>query len=71
MTGESITDIVQKVQKVRPKLCADELFQLAQEFSSYQNLDPDQKKISNEILPRHKNIMQNIYSIVRECREGI
>ena len=71
VTGDSITYIVQKVQKLRPKLSADELFQLAQEFSSYQNLDPDQKKISNEVLPRHKNIMQNIYSIVRECREGI
>jgi hypothetical protein len=71
VTGDSITYIVQKVQKLRPKLNADELFKLAQEFSSYQNLDPDQKKISNEVLPRHKNIMQNIYSIVRECREGI
>ncbi len=71
VTGDSITYIVEKVQKLRPKLSADELFQLAQEFSTYQNLDPDQKKITNEVLPRHKNIMQNIYSIVRECREGI
>jgi hypothetical protein len=71
VTGDSITYIVQRVQKLRPKLSSDELYQLAQEFSSYQNLDPDQKKISNEVLPRHKNIMQNIYSIVRECREGI
>ena len=71
VTGDSITYIVQKVQKLRPKLGAEELFQLAKQFSSYQNLDPDQKTISNEVPPRHKNIMQNLYTIVRECREGL
>lgn len=71
VTGDSITYIVQKVQKLRPKLSAEELFQLAQQFSSYQNLDPDQKKITSEIPPRHKNIMQGLYSIVRDCREGL
>jgi hypothetical protein len=71
VTGDSITYIVQKVQKLRPKLSAEELYQLAEQFSSYQNLDPDQKKVAAEIPPRHKNIMQNLYSIVRECREGL
>jgi hypothetical protein len=71
VTGDSITYIVQKVQKLRPKLSPEELFQLAEQFSSYQNLDPDQKKVMAEIPPRHKNIMQNLYSIVRECREGL
>jgi hypothetical protein len=71
VTGNSISFIVQKVQKLRPKLGANELFQLAQEFSSYQNLDPDQKKTMTEVPQRHKNIMQNLYSIVRECREGL
>lgn len=71
VTGNSISFIVQKVQKLRPKLGAVELFKLAQQFSSYQNLDPDSKKVNPEVLPRHKNIMQNLYSIVRECREGI
>jgi uncharacterized protein YdiU (UPF0061 family) len=71
VTGDSISFIVDKVQKLRPKLSPDELFQLTQEFTSYQNLDPDQKMTANEIPPRHKNIMRNFYSIVRECREGI
>lgn len=71
VTGDSISYIVQKVQKLRPKLNAIELYQLAQEFSSYQNLDPDKKKVVQTIPPRHKNIMQNLYSIVRECREGL
>jgi hypothetical protein len=71
VTGNSISYVVQKVQKLKPKLSADELFKLSQQFSSYQNLDPDQKKVNNNFQSRHKNIMQNLYSIVRECREGI
>lgn len=71
VTGNSISFIVQKVQKLRPKLRPEELYQLAKEFSTYQDLNPDQKKITMEIPPRHKNIMQNLYSIVRECREGL
>jgi uncharacterized protein YdiU (UPF0061 family) len=72
VTGDSITYIVEKVQKLRPKLTAEELYFLAKQFTSYQNLDPDDKKVtSNEALVRHKNIMQGLYSIVRECREGI
>jgi hypothetical protein len=71
VTGNSISFIVQKVQKLRPKLGADELYQLSQEFTSYQNLDPDQRKNSLKIPQRQKNIMHNLYSIVRDCREGI
>lgn len=71
VTGDSITYIVQKVQKLKPKLTANELYELAQSFSTYQNLDPDQKASSAKSPVRHKNIMQNLYSIVRECREGI
>lgn len=71
VTGNSITFIVQKVQKLRPKLNPIELFNLSQQFSLYQNFDPDQKKSTNYLVPRHKNIMQNLYSIVRDCREGI
>lgn len=71
VTGDSITFIVQKVQKLRPKLLADELYALTQQFATYQNLDPDQKIVSTKTPERHKNIMQNFHSIVRECREGL
>jgi uncharacterized protein YdiU (UPF0061 family) len=71
VTGDSITYIVQKVKKLRPKLTADDLYDLTQQFTIYQNLDPDQKTVSTKTPERHKNIMQNFYSIVRECREGI
>lgn len=71
VTGDSITYIVEKVQKRRPKLSADELFNLATQFSAYQNLNPDQKVLRAEATPVHKNLMQNLYTIVRECREGL
>jgi hypothetical protein len=71
VTGDSITFIVEKVQKVRPKLQAQELFHLAKQFALYQNLDPDQKIKVAETPSRHRNIMQNLHSIVRECREGL
>lgn len=71
VTGNSITFIVEKVQRVRPKLNAVELYHLARQFSAYQNLNPDQKQMQSQLPPRHKNIMQNLHSIVRECREGI
>lgn len=71
VTGDSITYIVEKVQKLRPRLNADELYNLAVQFSAYQNLNPDQKVKPAEAPKRQKNIMQNLYSIVRECREGL
>jgi len=71
VTGDSISFIVQKVQKLRPKLTAVELFHLAQLFSSYQNLDPDQEKVVVPGMQRQKTIMQNLHSIVRDCREGL
>ncbi len=71
VTGDSITYIVEKVKRLRPKLSPEELFQLALQFSSYQNLDPDKKAVAKEIPSRHKTIMQGLYSIVRDCREGL
>lgn len=71
VTGNSITYIIEKVQRLRPKLKADELFQLAKHFSTYQNLNPDKKDTVEELRPRQQSIMQNLHSIVRECREGI
>ena len=71
VTGDSITFIVQKVQKLRPKLTCNELYELSQQFATYQNLNPDQKVVAHEAPVRQKNIMQNLHSIVRECREGL
>jgi hypothetical protein len=71
VTGDSITFIVQKVMRMRPKLTGEELYLLAEEFSTYQTLDPDQKTETSEVPERHRNIMKGLTSIVRECREGL
>lgn len=71
VTGNSITYIVDKVQKLRPKLSTDELFQLATEFSTYQNLNPDNSGKRINTSSRQKNILRNIQLIVRDCREGL
>lgn len=71
VTGDSISFIVQKVMRMRPKLNAEELYLLAEQFSTYQNLDPDQKCESTDVPERHRMIMKGLTSIVRECREGI
>ncbi len=71
VTGDSISFIVQKVMRMRPKLTADELYILAEQFSTYQNLDPDQQTSLSTVPERHRIIMKGFTSIVRECREGL
>ncbi len=71
VTGNSITYIVDKVLRTRPKLSAHEIYHLMKEFTQYQNLDPDNKRQTQNPEPRQQQMMKGIYSIVRECREGI
>lgn len=71
VTGDSITYIVQKVMRLRPKLSAEELYHLNEHFSSYQNLDPDKKESTQDLGSRHTTIMKGFTTIVRECREGL
>lgn len=77
VTGDSITYVVQKVAKCRPRLKAEEIFQLMTEFAHYQTLDPDLRMKPVEIEPgeefasRQKNILRDMAGIVRECREGL
>jgi hypothetical protein len=75
VTGDSISHIVQKVQRKKPKFTPDDLFQIASEFSVFQDLNPDRKEISSnkmilEFKPQ-KHIMRNLYLIVRDFREGL
>lgn len=71
VTGDSISHIVEKVMKLRPKLRAGEIYELSHQFSSYQNLDPDQKEVVQGVPVRSQNLMRGLHSIVRECREGL
>jgi hypothetical protein len=77
VTGDSITYVVQKVARCRPRLKPDELFQLMGEFAHYQTLDPDiRTQVVDEAVgvgypARQKNILRGMAGIVRECREGL
>jgi hypothetical protein len=71
VTGDSITYIVDKVKKMRPKLTPEEIFGISQQFRNYQDLDPDKKKAAPESVGRQKVIMRGLSSIVKECREGL
>lgn len=77
VTGDSITYVVQKVARCRPRLKPEELFQLMGEFAHYQTLDPDTRtQVVDEAVgdgypARQKNILRGMAGIVRECREGL
>lgn len=74
VTGDSITHVVDKVAKCRPKLRPDEVYHLMKGFSHYQNLDPD-VDTGDEGLDgdssRQRTILRGMADIVRECREGL
>ncbi len=77
VTGDSISHVVEKVSKCRPKLRGDELYQLMQSFSHYQTLDPDQRaapaeaEAGEDAQGRQRTILRGMADIVRECREGL
>jgi len=71
VTGDSISNIVDKVMKRKPKLKSDELYQIMHEFSEYQNLDPDNKRSVKNKKSEHSKMMKGMLKIVRDFREGI
>lgn len=72
VTGDSITTVVTKVMNKRPKVSPDEMFQILQDFTFYQNLNPDNilSKPKGEKGKEHK-IVKGMLKIVRDYREGI
>ena len=62
--------IVDKIMKRKVKLNCDELYQVVNQFSSYQNLDPNKKRI-NLSESKNKRLLNGFVKIVRENREGI
>lgn len=71
VTGDSITWVVDKVKKHKPHLKAEDIYKLSKEFTSYQTLDPDQKSHNSLDSKEHQKIMRDLFSIVREHREGL
>ncbi len=73
VTGDSITNIVQKVMSKKPKLSAEEIYQILKEFTAYQNLDPDrvhrQSNFEKEV--GQSRMIKGMLQIVRDFREGL
>ena len=71
VTGNAISFVVNKITSTKPKLTAEETFEVAQNFKHYQTLDPD-KVIDHNILSfKQKNLLNRLTGIVRENRESL
>ena len=77
VTGNSVTIIVQKLIQQRPKLKADQIYQLLQDFVGHQLLDPEKRRKKDEhaIGPKRQkqmtSLMNGLFKIVRDFRESI
>jgi uncharacterized protein YdiU (UPF0061 family) len=71
VTGDSITHITNKVMAARPKLSSEEIYEILEGFSDYQNLNPDKKKVQHKLSSREKAMLKEFFKIVTDCREGI
>lgn len=73
VTGDSITNIVHKVMSKKPKLSAEEIYQILKEFTAYQNLDPDrvQRQSNFEKEVGQSRMIKGMLQIVRDFREGL
>ncbi len=72
VTGDAVTTVVDKVMNARPKLSADDMYDVLREFTEFQNLDPDLKEVTT--LSKKSNrekLMKTMVQIVREYREGL
>ncbi len=70
VTGDSITTIVGKVMRHRPKLTSEEIYKIVHDICNYQTFDPeliDYKKREH----KYSKIMGSILKIVRDFREGL
>jgi hypothetical protein len=73
ITGDSISFMVDKVMRKKKDLSPADLMTLANNFSLYQNLNPD-LRISSQLRnpgSKHKKIINSFLHIVRSCREGL
>jgi len=71
VTGNSISFVVDKIASTKPKLTAEEIFEVSQNFKYYQTLDPDQVVEKNIVNFRQKNLLTRLTGIVRENRESL
>lgn len=71
VTGDSITYIVEEVVKRRKRLSPEEIYNLIQNFSDYQILDPEKKVAPIKPEKKHEKLFKEFVEITREYREGL
>ena len=71
ITGDSITLVAAKIVACKPKLTCSEIFSLLEFFISYQDLNPDKNQPNKELTEREKKLMQAMFLIVKNYREGL
>ena len=71
ITGDAITTIAAKLVSSRPKLTSAEVYHILERFISYQDLNPNKKKLTRKLSPREEKIMQALFLIVKDYREGL
>ncbi len=72
VTGDAVTTVVDKVMNAKPKLKADDMYDVLREFTEFQNLDPDLKDVTTGAKKSNREkLMKTMVQIVREYREGL
>jgi uncharacterized protein YdiU (UPF0061 family) len=69
LTGDAATHIVALLMEHKDKQGPEQLYQLIQQISMIQNLDPDTR--FREISNNPKGVMKKVLDIIKENREGI
>jgi hypothetical protein len=71
VTGDSISTVIDKVMKRKPKFSAEELYNVLTEFAEYQNLDPERKISKGKDGNQQSKFIKKMFKIVRDYREGL
>jgi uncharacterized protein YdiU (UPF0061 family) len=71
VTGDSISFVVDKIMKLKPKLSPEELYEVVKYFAEHQDLDPQKKYDHHNVNKKQKHLMKDLFEIVKEHREGI
>ncbi len=72
VTGDAVTTVVDKVMNARPKLSANDMYDVLREFTEFQNLDPDLiQSRDHQKKSKRERLMKTMVKIVREYREGL
>jgi len=68
VTGDSISLIVEQILKKKNSICADDLYEMIDDFSSVQSIYDDSRDADKL---KHRDLLMKFFRIVKEHREGL